>query len=80
MITMPGRCGASFPDKEAFIHSAHLTAPAALVSKNPFSAKPAGRRRRITESMLLLPSFTALLLTLPPWKAPAAGTHGPVLS
>ena len=76
---MPGRCGASFPDKGAFIHSAHLTAPAALVSKNPFSAKPAGRRRRITESMLLLPSFTALLLTLPPWEAPAAGTQGALL-
>lgn len=29
--------------------------------------------------MLLLPSFTALLLTLPPWEAPAAGTHGALL-
>jgi len=29
--------------------------------------------------MLLLPSFTALLLTLPPLEAPAAGTHGALL-
>ncbi|MES2468131.1 MAG: hypothetical protein V4675_12565 [Verrucomicrobiota bacterium] len=29
--------------------------------------------------MLLLPSFTALLLTLPLWEAPAAGTHGALL-